>query len=172
MTTIYKICKLIKLEKFNTVVAHSPKGGLLGMNAAFLCFVNRRVYFRHCLIFETEVGFKKKILIYLEKFTAKLAVKVINVSKSLIVESNYYKLNRPKKNFMLGDGTCNGIDTEKFQPRQKEKSKFVLGYVGGLSVDKGIVALVNAWQFGKLNHNQENVLAKFEDNLKKIANNR
>ncbi|WP_284461722.1 glycosyltransferase family 4 protein [Chryseobacterium sp.] len=154
--SIYKLYKFIKKEKFDIVVAHSPKGGLIGMIAAFLAGTKKRVFFRHGLVFETTTGAKRMLMIWVEKLTALLANKIVNVSRSIMDESNKLRLNNPEKNLLLGRGTCNGIDVLKFKPRNKNNTNFVVGYVGRLSVDKGIVELVEAWEdFSTNNTNVE-----------------
>lgn len=154
LKSIYKLYKYIKKENFDIVVAHSPKGGLIGMIASFLAGTKKRIFFRHGLVFETTSGAKRKLMIGVEKLTALLANKIVNVSQSIIDESNKLGLNRPNKNLLLGKGTCNGIDIEKFQYRNKNNKNFVVGYVGRLSVDKGIVELVEAWtKFSQKNTN-------------------
>jgi len=45
----------------------------------------------------------------------------------------------------LGKGTCNGIDIQRFQYRPKQNNDFVVGYVGRLVKDKGVVELVEGW---------------------------
>lgn len=152
---IIKLYKFIKKEKFDIVVAHSPKGGLIGMIASFSAKIPRRVFFRHGLVFETATGVKKKILILIEKITGRLATNVVNVSESLMDESNIYKLNSSQKNIIIGRGTCNGVDVEKFRYRKKTNPNFVVGFVGRLAKDKGIKELVEAWEIFSLN--KENV---------------
>ncbi|MDM1503172.1 glycosyltransferase family 4 protein [Myroides marinus] len=146
LVSIYKLFKFIKREKFDIVIAHSPKGGLIGISAAYLAGCQNRVFFRHGLVFETATGIKRLILISVEKIVGLLATKIVNVSESLIVESNKFNLNSPRKNLLLGRGTCNGIDITRFRKREKTNSNFVVGYVGRLAVDKGIVELVDAWE--------------------------
>ncbi|MNN48267.1 Glycogen synthase [compost metagenome] len=51
---------------------------------------------------------------------------------------------------LLGKGACNGIDLARFQYRPKQSNSFIVGYVGRLVRDKGIVELVEGWlQFVK-----------------------
>ncbi|TXF77560.1 glycosyltransferase family 4 protein [Chryseobacterium sp.] len=146
MQSVYKLYRFIRKERFYAVIAHSPKGGLVGMLASFLAGTPRRVFFRHGLVFETATGFKRTLLVAIEKFTALLAHKVVNVSSSVIDESNRFRLNPPSKNLLLGRGACNGIDLHKFKPRTKTNPNFIVGFVGRLSIDKGIVELIAAWE--------------------------
>lgn len=150
IVSIVKLAKFIKREKFSIVVAHSPKGGLIGMAAAYLAGVKKRVFFRHGVVFETAKGLKKRLLILIERIVGGLATDVVIVSESLKDLSNEYRLNSPAKNMLLGKGTCNGVDIVRFQYRPKQHSHFIVGYVGRLVKDKGIIELVEGWlQFAK-----------------------
>lgn len=158
---LYKLFIFIKKYNISVVVGHTPKGGLLGMLAGFICGVERKIYFRHGLMFETSRGFKRSILLQIERFTGFLADKVICVSWSILKNSNDLKLSESHKNILLNNGTCNGIDAlEKFNPDLVnqdqidqlrfslgiEENDFVVGFVGRLVNDKGISELVDAWK--------------------------
>lgn len=159
LKAIKKIREFIKFYKIDIVNGHTPKGALLGMIAAWLEKVPKRIYFRHGHVFETAKGLKRKILILIDKITARLATKIINVSPSVAEASLREKLNSPKKQIILYKGTCNGISTRKFNrknidiPRLNSLQKalqlensFVIGYTGRLVKDKGIIELVDAFK--------------------------
>lgn len=143
--SIYKLYRYIRQENFDIVIAHSPKGGLIGMLASYLARTPKRVFFRHGLVFETVNGFKRQLLINIERLIGSCANLVVNVSPSITDISNKFRLNDKNKNTLLGKGTCNGIDLNRFQYRPKTNPHFILGYVGRLSRDKGIIELVDAW---------------------------
>ncbi|CEJ70993.1 N, N'-diacetylbacillosaminyl-diphospho-undecaprenol alpha-1,3-N-acetylgalactosaminyltransferase [Chryseobacterium oranimense G311] len=161
LKAIYKIYKFIKKNKIDTVVGHTPKGGMVAMIAAFFAGVQDRVYFRHGIIYETSTGFKRVLLKNIDRLSGNLASKVVCVSHSVKKISEEDHLNAPSKNIILGIGTCNGIDTEnKFNPEKQDNSlvadikqelgiidkDFVIGYVGRLVKDKGINELIEAWK--------------------------
>ncbi|RKE45406.1 glycosyltransferase family 4 protein [Sphingobacterium detergens] len=143
--SILRLTRFIRKERFPIVVAHSPKGGLIGITAAYLARVEKRVFFRHGVVFETAKGFKRTLLIMIERFVGALATDVVIVSESLQRLSKDYKLNNPAKSMVLGKGTCSGIDIQRFQYRPKQNSDFVVGYVGRLVRDKGVVELIQGW---------------------------
>ena len=161
---IYKLIQYIKLNNIDIVIGHTPKGGLLAMLSAFITRKRVRIYFRHGLMYETSKGLKKYILILIEKLTGILANKVICVSQSVLNESNNKNLSRISKNILLANGTCNGVDTlNKFninkidteQIIQLRKSlniksdDLILGYVGRMVKDKGIIELLDSWEILK-----------------------
>lgn len=157
---IIKICRYIKKNEIDIVVGHTPKGALLSMIAAWIMQVPKRIYFRHGLVYETMKGFKRKLMINMDRLTAFCATQVVCVSPSVYNCSLDDHLNAEKKQLILNKGTCTGIDSfTKFNPKLilKEKVKelrnlysldndsFIIGYTGRLVRDKGIVELVEAF---------------------------
>jgi len=156
---VHLIYYLVRIRP-HIVHAHTPKGGLLGMIGAWLTHVPVRVYHIHGLRYETEKGFRRRILIWSEKIACACAQRVICVSHSLqeIVIKEY--LCKPEKISVLGNGSINGVDAVgKFNPASIEKSAqlrvresthipvdaSVLGYVGRIVRDKGMHELAEAW---------------------------
>jgi glycosyltransferase involved in cell wall biosynthesis len=158
--SIYKISKYIKENKIDVVIGHTPKGGLISMIAAFVCKLDKRIYFRHGIMFETSKGLKRSVLVGLEKLAGYLSTQVVCVSQSVIDVSNRLRLSDKKKNILLGNGTCNGIDIDFFSKQRVKtetvnyirnkygikSSDSVIGYVGRLVNDKGINELIEAWK--------------------------
>lgn len=56
------------------------------MIAAYIMHVPVRIYFRHGLVYETAKGFKRKLLLYMDRLSAQLATKVVCVSPLFIKE--------------------------------------------------------------------------------------
>lgn len=176
---IYQLIRFIKQEKIDVVVAHTPKGGLVGMIAAFICNIHERIYFRHGIAYETSKGLKKMLLKNIERVSGYLATKVVNVSKGVESFAIKDRLNPLRKNLILKKGTCNGIDAlTRFNPQTYSENAasdlknklnindedFVIGYVGRLVHDKGIDELLEAWQKLRVNSNMKLLLVgPFED---------
>lgn len=160
IVAMIQIHRIIKRNKIDIVIGHTPKGALLSMIVSYLLNVPKRIYFRHGLVYETSHGFKRHLLINIEKLTAYCSTKVVCVSPSLYAVSLRDKLNCPDKQLILGRGTCGGIDTiNKFNPENINNSEleelriklkiskraFVVGFCGRLVRDKGIHELVQAY---------------------------
>lgn len=161
--SIWKLYRFIKRNKFDVVIAHTPKGGLIGMISSFLAGSPKRVYFRHGLVFETSKGLKHKLLVLIEKVTSYCAHLIVNVSPSIENKALQLGLNDPSKNIILGQGTCNGIDINRFTPitpttNDDVKRKITIGFVGRLSNDKGITELVEAWKILEARHSHIELL--------------
>lgn len=103
---ISKTMQYIKSKQIDIVVGHTPKGALIAMIAAFILRVPVRIYFRHGLVYETSMGFKRKLLISIDKLVAALATKIVCVSPSLYKKSIDDKLNLVSKQVLLSKGTC------------------------------------------------------------------
>jgi len=152
--------KYIKEVKADVVTGHTPKGGLIAMMAAWFARVPIRIYFRHGLVYETSTGLKRSLLVNIDRLASKLATKIVCVSPSVAKRSLEDKLNPVSKQVVLVNGTCNGIDTERFCLDSVDKSKlnelrakfgindgdFVIGFAGRLVKDKGIIELVRAYK--------------------------
>ena len=163
------ICSLIRKEKADAVFGHTPVGALCAMIAARLCGVKNRVYYRHGLIYTTMKGLKHTIFKVEEKFVASLATSVINVSHSLSKLAVADGLNEAEKQYVIGHGTCGGIDAQNiFNPSLVDADKLliikkklglndadiVFGFCGRICNDKGIPELVDAFElFQKLHSN-------------------
>lgn len=166
---VKSICSLIRKEKADAVFGHTPVGALCAMIAARLCGVKNRVYYRHGLIYTTMKGLKHTIFKAEEKFVASLATSVINVSHSLSKLAVADGLNEAKKQYVIGHGTCGGIDAQNiFNPSLVDADKLlfikkklglndadiVFGFCGRICNDKGIPELVDAFElFQKLHSN-------------------
>lgn len=158
--TIRNICKFIRKQKTDIIVGHTPKGGLLAMVAGWIMRVPKRIYFRHGLVYETSHGLKRFILISVDRLSSFCATKVVCVSPSVLRRSIEDKLAPARKQIILANGTCNGVDTQgHFNPRNIDpvhvvelrekygidKDDFVIGYSGRMVKDKGIIELVRAF---------------------------
>ncbi|SHJ48450.1 glycosyltransferase family 4 protein [Bacteroides stercorirosoris] len=156
---IVSIMKYINQNHIDIVTGHTPKGALLAMVSAYIMQVPIRIYFRHGLVYETSKGVKRFLLMSMDRLAAKLATKIVCVSPSVCKRSIEDKLNPASKQVLLSKGTCNGIDISRFDRQnvqneavQDLKDKlglpekcFVIGFIGRLVRDKGIIELVQAF---------------------------
>lgn len=162
LKSISALCKLIRREKYDVVVGHTPKGAMVAMIAARLSRVKTRVYYRHGLVYTTAHGLKRFILKSVERLTAMCASHVVNVSPSLSRLAVTDCLNPYQKQRVIGKGTCGGIDAKNtFNPDLisdeelstlrlslgLDSADFVIGFCGRLCKEKGIRELVDGFSF-------------------------
>lgn len=166
LKAVWKTAKYIRDTNVSVVTGHTPKGGLIAMLAAYITRVPVRIYFRHGLVYETSHGMKRSLLVNIDRFASKLATKIVCVSPSVARRSLEDWLNPASKQVVLMNGTCNGIDTERFSVDSVDRSKlrdlkaklgindkdFVIGFAGRLVRDKGIIELVRAYKALRAEH--------------------
>jgi glycosyltransferase involved in cell wall biosynthesis len=132
----------------------TPKAGLLGSLAAWLRGVPRRVYVLRGLKLETANGIKRRILLAAERLASACAHVVLCNSESLRLRALSLGIAPERKLVLLGEGTSQGVDTERFSPgpaELRERLGFapgarVIGFVGRLTRDKGVPELVEAFE--------------------------
>ena len=131
----------------------TPKAGLLGSIAAMLCGVPTRIYFLRGLKLESCVGVKRRILLLAEKLAAACSHAVLCNSDSLRGEAIALGIASERKLRLLGNGSSNGVDVERFQPGPSNLRSAlgipdyakVVGFVGRLTRDKGLPELIEAF---------------------------
>ncbi|MGO9322964.1 MAG: glycosyltransferase family 4 protein [Terracidiphilus sp.] len=131
----------------------TPKAGLLGMLAARVRGVPRRVYMLRGLKLERSRGFKRWILLTAEHVACSCAHIVLCNSKSLRAEALALGLAPAAKLVVLGEGSSNGVDVERFSPGPSAvrdhfaipREAPVVGFVGRLTRDKGLPELIEAF---------------------------
>jgi glycosyltransferase involved in cell wall biosynthesis len=161
LASVSKLAALIRRLRPALVHAHTPKGGLLGMLAATAAGVRARIYHMRGLPFVAARGGRRALLKSTERVSCTLASRVLCVSPSLREVALAEKLVGPDKIRVLGAGSGNGVDAHgRFDPARVSpaardelrdelgvpRDAVVLGYVGRLVRDKGIVELASAWE--------------------------
>ena len=176
------LCQLIKVfRKERPYMVHSmtPKAGLLCLMAAWLTKVPVRVHTFTGLVWPTEHGWKRKLLMFTDKITCACATHVIpegeGVKNDLL---NNHITKKPIR--VLGFGNVMGVDMVRFSRRPEviEKSKlvanakaFMFVFVGRIVKDKGINELCLAFERLNKQHPQTRLflVGNFEDEIDPIS---
>jgi len=159
LVALFRLVRLFRKLRPHVVHAHTPKGGLLGMIAAWVVGVPGRVYTIHGLPLETATGIRRTLLRWTERVSCGLARRVTAVSESLRRRAAAEGVCRAERITVLGAGTVNGVDAERrFAPSacpyeaavarracSIPSEVRVLGFVGRLVRDKGVEDLAAAW---------------------------
>lgn len=159
LKTIYYIIKHLLKVKPDIVNLGTPKISLLGLFSAWFLRIPIRIYTCRGFRFETEVGIKRWILIQMERLTVRFAKKVIYVSPSLLERGQDFKVVNLNKSSVIGKGSSNGVNLSLFnqafispEKRNELISRYdlegclVIGFVGRVSLHKGAVELVHAFE--------------------------
>jgi glycosyltransferase involved in cell wall biosynthesis len=151
--SLVDLIRLIRKERPWMVHTMTPKAGLLGMLAAWICKVPVRIHTFTGLVFPSAVGLKKQLLILTDRITCACATFVNPEGKGVKDDLVRFGITR-KKLHIIGNGNVNGVDVDFFdrtdevllraQTIRKEGS-FTFCFVGRIVGDKGINELVEAF---------------------------
>jgi glycosyltransferase involved in cell wall biosynthesis len=186
LISLWKLYRFFKKERPDIVHSHTPKAGLLAMMAAKWAGVKVRVHTIAGLRFRTSGGITRRVLVAMEKLTARYATQVWPNSFSLLKIIREMKLVAPQKLEVIGSGSSNGIDLNRFsrnvvrQDKLKEVKELVqydeqliyLLCVGRIVKDKGIDELLKAFTraFEKNTKLRLILIGIFEDELDPVSN--
>lgn len=148
------LVRLVRRLKPAIVNASTPKAGLLGTLAARIGRVSVRTYVVRGLRFEADTGRRRAILRVLERLAIANATHVIFNSRSLRAVAEAEHVVRAGRGVVLGGGSGNGVDVGRFIGADRQAARRalgiraeeqVVGFVGRLTRDKGIVDLLAAF---------------------------
>lgn len=156
LPALLEIVRLLRTIEPDIVNASTPKAALLGLCAARLAGVPHRVYLLRGLRLETLRPLARAGMVMMERLCSRLAQQVLCVSPSLRATYVAQGLGPAGKCSVLGSGSSNGIDTERFtrspvlEQRARELAEALgldvrqptLGFVGRPVRDKGIAELL------------------------------
>lgn len=179
LISVWKLYKIFRKEKSTIVHTHTPKAGIVGMLAARLAKVPIRLHTVAGMPLMEAVGFKRKVLDFVERMTYRCATKVYPNSKGLydfIIKNNFTDQSKLK---VIANGSSNGIDTAFFSREAMDKnylenlkadlgileSDFVFIFVGRLVGDKGINELVASFDRLKSSKNKLLLVGPLESEL-------
>ncbi|MDP2042096.1 MAG: glycosyltransferase family 4 protein [Algoriphagus sp.] len=181
---IWKLIQLFRREKPDIVHTHTPKAGLLGMIAANLAGVTIRIHTLAGIPAMAAEGRKKTLLESIEKWTYSNATEVwpnsVGLRKFVLQKElcSEYKLR------IIGKGSSNGVDLEKFNREVLKENHlvaatmrimpgeddYIILSVGRLVKDKGIEELVAAFLNSKIvNKSKLVLLGAFEQDLDPLS---
>lgn len=184
MKCLWQLYQLFKREQPDIVHTHTPKAGILGMLAAKLAGVKVRIHTLAGIPYMVAEGGKKGLLEKVEKYTYQYATEVWPNSfglKKFVLKEN---LCQEEKLHIIGKGSSNGVDLEKFNRNALKENHlvaatmrilpgendFVILSVGRLVKDKGIEELVSAFTNSKIENKSKLVLlGSFEQDLNPLS---
>jgi glycosyltransferase involved in cell wall biosynthesis len=160
LVAIAKLVSLLRRIRPTVLHAHTPKGGLVGMIAGALANVPVRIYHLHGLPLETARGLKRFLLVASDRVACALAHRVLAVSPSLLGAALLHGLVDARKIGVPAGGSINGVDADRaFSPKSHRSAgprvrlrlglaadSLVIGFVGRICRDKGMVELEAAWR--------------------------
>lgn len=153
LVSLVRLWQLLRRLKPDLTEFSTPKAGLLGNIAALFAGVPRRIYMLRGLKLQRSDGLKRWLLLTVERVTAACAHVVLCNSASLRAEALALGVASAEKLHLLGEGSTNGVDVERFSPGISSIRADlgiagdvpVVGFVGRLTRDKGVPELIEAF---------------------------
>lgn len=168
LRSLFEIIKILRKVKPDIVNFGTPKVSLLGMMAAKITGVKKRIYTCRGFRFEHESGSMKNILIRMERITSRCATKILCISNSVRELGIEHKIFTSSKSTIIHKGSSNGIDLnlydkENLDPKKLQElhlkyrsdDKFIFGFLGRIVERKGFKELIEA--FDKLYQEDKNI---------------
>lgn len=160
LISVVRMMHVLRKVQPDLVHSYTPKAGLVTMLAAWLCRVPVRVHTFTGLIFPTEHGLRKKLLIWVDRLICACATHIVPEGLGVKHDLERFRITR-KPLRVIGHGNIAGVDTDYFSTlapnvielAAKFKQSLGLGpdtflfcFVGRLNKDKGISELVEAFR--------------------------
>lgn len=182
---LIQLIRLFRKERPDIIHSHTPKAGLLSMIAAKLAGIRTRIHTVAGLRFVLETGWRRMLLINMERLTLWASSHIWVNSASLRRKLVDDKIAPESKIDMIGGGSSNGINLTRFDPLSLEVNKTrsiqdsikyraslrYLVCIGRIVRDKGINELVEV--FEELNHEHNDLrlvlVGDYEDEVDPIS---
>lgn len=165
IVSVVQMLRLFMRERPSAVHSYTPKAGLVTMLAAWLCRVPVRIHTFTGLIFPTQTGFKKKMLICIDRLICGCATRIVPEGEGVKKDLMAYKITG-KELSVIGHGNIAGVDLTFFDPKtpsisetsQNLKSHLKISvddvvycFIGRLNKDKGLKELAQAFSVLSVN---------------------
>jgi glycosyltransferase involved in cell wall biosynthesis len=172
LLSFYQIFWVIKRGNYDIIRSSTKKGSFFTGLAGRLAGVPNILYIVQGLSKDRTNKVILKTFPLIERIICAMAHYVVFISKSnmdLFIEN---RICRRQKALILGEGSFNGIDTTRFQRTEEATIRgyklrdnlgipinaFVMGFVGRLVREKGIVELTEAWKILRIKHHNAHLL--------------
>lgn len=163
---IFQLTRYFKQMRFDSVHSVTPKAGLTTAIAGVLAHIPIRIHIFTGQVWATQKGIMRKLLKSIDHIIAELDTNILvdgQSQKRFLIENGIISEDKAK---VLGLGSICGVNTSRFQPDSKVRTKarhelnlsddkLVFVFMGRLTRDKGIFELLSA--FDKLAATNPNV---------------
>jgi glycosyltransferase involved in cell wall biosynthesis len=155
--TLIELFFFFRREKFDMVISLVPKAALLGMVAAWLAGVPRRVPIFQGEVWASRHGLMRMILKNADRITAHAATHILAVGTGERDFLEAEHIIRKGSITVLGQGSISGVDCNRFKPDTEKRAAMrsqlglpdtavVCLFVGRLNADKGVFELAQAFR--------------------------
>ena len=181
LKSLFDLYRAFRRIRPDVVNVGTPKMGVLGSIAALMTSVPMRIYTCRGFRYEHERGFRKRLLMAMERIAARCSRRVLCISDSVRKKGIEDQVFRPAKTRLIPPGSSNGIDVGRFNQGNVDpdfaanlrreldlEGKFVIGFVGRLIDRKGILELYQAFCRIRADYSEVKLVlvgSKFDDQL-------
>lgn len=180
IVSLIRLIILFARERPDIVHSKTPKAGLLSMVAALITGVPVRIHTFTGLIFPTSTGFKRRILILMDKVICSCATYVNPEGRGVAHDLKLYRITK-KPLHIIANGNVRGVNMKWYDRTEdvlesareiRKDERFTFCFVGRLVGDKGINELIQAFnRLSKLHpHVRLILLGKYENELDPLEN--
>lgn len=158
-SSVLKMIKIFKREKFDLVQYSTPNASFYASIAAKIAGVPVRLYCQWGIVYVGFKGIKRFIFKVLEQITCRLSTCIEPDSFGNLRFSLNEKLYKKPKGFVIWNGSACGVNIDKFDSAFKTEWRshirkllnipddaFVYGFVGRITGDKGINELLESFK--------------------------
>lgn len=180
MKALMRMIMVLRKEKPTMVHSMTPKAGLLCMIAGKLTGVPVRVHTFTGLVWPTELGFKRHVLMFTDRLTCACATHIIPEGEGVKHDLVAGKITK-KQMKVLGYGNVKGVDLGYCSLRDevrwkmeelgiKKPNVFTFLFVGRIVKDKGINELVKAFdKLSEMGNVRLILVGPYEDSVDPIS---
>lgn len=156
MQALWQLIRIFRVRHFDLVHSISPKGGLLGMLAAWITGVPVRIHTFQGEVWASRRGLWRAVLKFMDRLVAGIATQLTVVSHSerqFLLDEGIIPSG---KSVVLANGSICGVDTARFYPNAAMRDKArresgisddaaVILFLGRLNRDKGVLDLAKSF---------------------------
>jgi glycosyltransferase involved in cell wall biosynthesis len=156
LRALWNLWRFLRRERFDLVEVGTPKAALVGSIAARLAGVPCVVNLLLGLVYQGMGGVLGWLARQATRVPCRLAHHTISISPSAREDAHRDGICDQKRVRVLGHGTWNGIDLRRFSPEHRRlgpevRARYgiradavVLGFIGRMTRDKGLIELASA----------------------------
>lgn len=151
--SLLRMIRVFAKERPYMIHSITPKAGMISMLAGWITRVPIRMHTFTGLVFPTATGFKKKLLIAMDRLTCACATHIIPEGEGVKRDLMTYRITK-KPLRVIANGNVNGVDLTYFNRTDevmkqaaayRQEECFTFCFVGRMVRDKGINELVSAF---------------------------
>ncbi len=175
IVSLFRMIWVFVRERPDMVHSMTPKAGLISMLAAWITRVPVRIHTFTGLVFPTSIGFKRRILMFMDRIICYCATYVNPEGNGVKRDLINHKITR-KPLHVIAYGNVRGIDINwydrtpdviKKADKLRATGIVTFCFIGRIVADKGVNELITA--FCRLNHEYKNtrllMLGEIESHL-------